>query len=75
MASRLKSEVTALDVAAHLHTTARIVSVAIETGKLPIGFVDTSGKTRRTVIIPERWEAYLRADDLKYGGVVVKETT
>jgi hypothetical protein len=54
--------VTSKTVANHLQTTPRKVSVQIERGVLPIGYVDTSGKIRRTVIIPELWEALLRGE-------------
>jgi hypothetical protein len=58
---RKSQEVTAKDVAAYLHTTPRKVSVRIEAGLLPIGYVEV-GKTRRTIIVPGRWEAYKRGE-------------
>jgi hypothetical protein len=59
-------KITAKDVARHLHTTPRKVSAQIEHGVLPIGYVDTSGALRRTVIIPELWER-LKTGDLPIG--------
>lgn len=60
-----KITIPVAQVARELGASHRFVSLAIEQGLLPIGIVNTSGKTRRTYILRERWEAYKAGLDLQ----------
>ena len=52
------------EVAKLFHTTAPKIKAAILNHTLPIGFV-ADGTQDRIIIIKQRLEAYIRADDLK----------
>ena len=54
----------ATEVAKIFQTTAPKIKAAILNGTLPVGFV-ADGSVDRTIIIKQRLEAWLNADDLK----------
>ena len=59
---RIMETVSCLEVAKSLKLAPRRVSALIEKGILPIGFVDTSGKRRRTIIIRRAFEKFISGD-------------